>query len=1481
VATAGKCTYAQRGTTKCDPTDSTKLLVCNINNDWVRSSITCGTLACRDGKCPTGPVIAAAAVKASPCLKGDGKTAAKEGDDCRADWAGRCGWDGKEHCYCGDDNKYVFTTDLKKYCEKCSADTAACGCIYAGADKKTATVPFKKSICGKVLPNASTVHINNTAFKCAVPGGKLDDMESKDCINGMVCESGDGCVSEKSECKGLTKDVLAVYENRKHLKSSGENKYLMSDGTCGLASTPKKGETKKYNKDYTVCTTTKAFLDKLKAKNYGGNFVKNILKKTTEDRFKYLFSKEDLVSCSEAGRKICLGDQGAGAAVHGAYTCEKSGYGGGTGACFVWDWVNGGSDNCKQGSDGKYCEYDKSDGVFVKDENGLLMPTGDCAAKDSSVVENGCPYEDEIYDVNAFKCMGGDDGSGAGGIVKKCTSSNAWVEIKDCMGDADCVEEEKVCSGSETGPDQEGVGADCTVNNPTACLDNEVCATANKTDANGKCAIIGKTACQGQGWNVLADTGVHFCSSSSYYQCKIVTGTGARWWEDNKCVNGCDAGTGKCKEEGAEPEIADCSSTPRVCASNDTCADCIGGGWTCEAAAKITDYSILGLKFTKTEVNMASKICVRNGGGVTPEIVSDPLTVDCNAAYTATGACVTCQTNKAFDSCEVSDGISGNKQTVTGGKNKPTSFKKCFTNIGTGETTSSTSGKSKQASTATFYVQCSLKKNEQGNPEYADATAACEGEPGPANTYGDNPNNPDNKGAEEGGECENSTDCESGLVCEDGTCITKQQQKEQKDKEKANTTPPTVAVTSPTGTVTKESADLKAITNIKSNCTYTDVSGETTVSDMVMTSSDGLQHSVAMDNLGMDLVKCAAKHDVTVICINAAAESGSSAAIGTGKTSFKVDLSQNSEYVAEHMPVVTSGLDVDEFTVPDPDLIAITDRPADCEYKIGRKFVFGQGKKFETTGSHEHSTPLSALDNNDGNPYQVYVICKEKEGCGVSKDDFHIDFKVTLEEGNKPAPTIENTTPNTQAIANPTMSVTTNIPAVCQYKKDSTFVYDDKTGTQFPNDGEYSHVLPLATYPDGPLTFYVACKGTKTGTAATFDKAITTTLSRSTSAGLVISNITNPNQTVSTPILMVSTTNSTGGALAANCKYNESADFTYETGGTQFTTDGGSGHSVTLPPLADGKHTFYVVCYDPVGKVSNQPGAQIIFTVNTASETCAKFKSNDRRNDNERAYDDDGETLEDSDYLWRSVSQGVRDIFTGPLDRYTGYQFTPKKKGYVTRLCGYFGDSETNEVALYSSSFEKLRSVDVVGEDDWACVKVNRVEVVKNAHYYVVAKVKGGGAQFEYDDDDLLPLSADYATVEAGIRQEGTDEDFGTSHGGQIVKYTRAVFGLVDVRIEFAEESTDGPEISSPEPSDTTEAETKISVETDTEATCRYSRDDVEYSDMEYIFGKTAGKFHEQKVCRLDDGPFTFYVRCQDNSEENDASTLIEFEVSD
>jgi len=687
---------------------------------------------------------------------------------------------------------------------------------------------------------------------------------------------------------------------------------------------------------------------------------------------------------------------------------------------------------------------------------------------------------------------------------------------------------------------------------------------------------------------------------------------------------------------------------------------------------------------------------------------------------------------------------------------------------------------------------------------------------------------------------------------------------EKKEEEEQNKTAPKVTISSPSGTVDAKTAELSVSTDIEADCKYM-LSRDGSFNDfsggMFMSGGGGKSHTATLSNLtGATATDCKYNHTVKVMCKNSKASQDAKSAVGSAQTNFSVDLSQKTE----NAPATVAAME-SKYTVANPVLKVTTDRPADCEYKKDSDFSAGGGTKFDTTGSYVHNTQLNDLKTGD---HTYYVVCKDKETCAANKPGLQVKFTVSLSDDPANAPKIASTTPETQTIANPALSVTTDRPATCQYKKDASFTYDDGSGTQFANDGEYAHSVSLSDLPDGKHTFHVACKDKATGAKKTLETAIVTTLNRGGAAGApVISNTTPASQNTSSPTLSLITDRT------ATCQYKQDADFTYGQG-AQFAIDGGTGHSTVLSNAADGTYVFYVVCQDPTTRISSAPGAQIIFTVNTASGNCASLSSNDRQNDNERDYDEGDDY--DSTYIWRAAAAGTVEMFE-KVDWHAGYQFTPEEDGNVTQLCGYFDSGAKNRVSLYDGNYKELAGVEIEGRGGWNCANVAPAKVKADRRYYVITRVEDDAIYFAYKSG-LLPREAENAVVEYGIRQLGADGDFGES----LKKYDYMVFGLVDAKIKFTEDNSRGPRVSSPLPDgDDEESDLVLSVQTNEDATCKFDREDLEYKEMEHTFGATGQKLHQQKICNLDDGPFTWYVRCKGATDTNDGSTAIQFEVDD
>jgi hypothetical protein len=370
----------------------------------------------------------------------------------------------------------------------------------------------------------------------------------------------------------------------------------------------------------------------------------------------------------------------------------------------------------------------------------------------------------------------------------------------------------------------------------------------------------------------------------------------------------------------------------------------------------------------------------------------------------------------------------------------------------------------------------------------------------------------------------------------------------------------------------------------------------------------------------------------------------------------------------------------------------------------------------------------------------------------------------------------------------------------------------------------------------------------------------------------IVANTTNAIQTSSNPVLSVITNQ------PAVCQYAEEGGFSYGNGAT-FNTTGGYNHNTGLSNINSGQHTFYVICKDnTTGGIST--ALKIDFNVNlstdpaTTTDDCANLSSNDRKSDANRSNSGGGDA--NSSYLWQSVETGTRERFSN-VDWYAGYQFTPEKDGRITQLCGYFDSGATNKVSIYNGSYAEIASAQVAGNGSWKCVDISPLAINADSRYYVIARVQNNPIYFEYKSG-MLPRESGNAIIEAGVRQTIIDQKFKTD----VVKYDYMIFGLVDVKISYDPASNSGPAISSVGPVGTIDGSSAtISAQTDRQSSCKFDREDVVYSSMKYAFSNSSAGNFSQKVCGLESGNYTFYVRCKnDAGNENNVSKIIQFSIS-
>ena len=560
-------------------------------------------------------------------------------------------------------------------------------------------------------------------------------------------------------------------------------------------------------------------------------------------------------------------------------------------------------------------------------------------------------------------------------------------------------------------------------------------------------------------------------------------------------------------------------------------------------------------------------------------------------------------------------------------------------------------------------------------------------------------------------------------------------------------------------------------------------------------------------------------------------------------------------------PVVTNTTNAAQ-SVADVVLSVSTLRTVACQYSLTSSFSYGGGTTFGTTGNYIHNTALSGMANGS---HTYYVICQDDLTGGMS-DTVTVAFTVTLPTGV--APTVNNITPPTQTTASSNLSVTTDPGAVCRYQKDNaTFAFDSGIAMAATNNN-HSHEASIASLGNGTYTFYVICKDISTGVASAAKQVVTIInyLPNDTNAP-ELKNMTLGYQTTSSPVISVTTN------FDSTCQYS-AAIFSYGSG-TQFATDGSVDHSTQLSGIGNGQHGYYVICKRTSNNAVSAAGYQIIFTVKTGNDTgtCVTLSSNDRQNNSDRA--SSGDTSSNTVYPWQSVETGTREKFT-KVDWYAGYQFTPEKDGKVTQLCGYFDSGVANKVSLFNGAYSEIASAQITGTGKWECADVSPAAVVADGRYYVITRANNTPIYFEYKSG-LLPVDAGNIVIEAGIRQTFIQGKFKTD----IVKYDYMIFGLVDVKINFGGNSTSGPKIASVGPSGTVYASSaSIIAQTKDDATCSFDRDDVDYSKMKYSLPKISAGSFNQKICGLEEGDYTFYVRCQNNSDgANDASAAAQFTV--
>jgi hypothetical protein len=157
----------------------------------------------------------------------------------------------------------------------------------------------------------------------------------------------------------------------------------------------------------------------------------------------------------------------------------------------------------------------------------------------------------------------------------------------------------------------------------------------------------------------------------------------------------------------------------------------------------------------------------------------------------------------------------------------------------------------------------------------------------------------------------------------------------------------------------------------------------------------------------------------------------------------------------------------------------------------------------------------------------------------------------------------------------------------------------------------------------------------------------------------------------------------------------------------------------------------------------------------------------------------------------------------------------------------------------------------------------------------VIARIEDNPVYFEYKSA-MLPKKSNNAIIEVGVRQTAGDV-----FDNEIRGYDHMIFGLVDVRVSWLPASITGPTVASSGPKGTvSSADASLSLQTSGARECRFDREDVSYGQMSYLMSGSGTDNFAQKVCGLENGRYTFYVRCKGTGgAENNVSSVINFTV--
>jgi|GEM_PF-3824190 len=570
---------------------------------------------------------------------------------------------------------------------------------------------------------------------------------------------------------------------------------------------------------------------------------------------------------------------------------------------------------------------------------------------------------------------------------------------------------------------------------------------------------------------------------------------------------------------------------------------------------------------------------------------------------------------------------------------------------------------------------------------------------------------------------------------------------------------------------------------------------------------------------------------------------------------------------------------------------------ATCAYGVNTdKGTVAAGQQMQSTDklNFTDNVLLSALQ--PGNNI-FYIRCKSSETSGAENNNpCQVQY-------NNTSISITNPLPTGVVTSSPvTLSVTTAVAATCRFSTTDQDYNSMPSANQFiqtqQGNNTYAQQYQLAVDNNKNYQYFVRCRDSNGNTnpvsaQITFNTSLT-------GAGML--TITNPQPT--------GTVTGSSVIISVQTSINAACSYTKDGATHLFDNTNSVYHSSTVPITVAGPQTYPVSCVNSANQNDKQT-ATIAFSANLSGPgDCAQVDAADKLPDSKlgnassynSTYDYTGSNTtnynsdlsQNAQYMWQSSESGSLGQFSN-VNWNAGYQFSPSADGWITELCGFFDSSDSNsKVSLYEcdglnnqsnsavtcSSTKNLATATVQSNNNWNCQTISPVQVASGQNYFVIAKIDNGPIYYK-NQNNLFPKNNNGYTIVQGVR-ELDDEPFGT----KITSYKYMTFGMVDARfatdlgsVGYGNDQS-APKMSDPQPSVNINTGSPIlHIVTAGNAFCKFDRWDRSYENMHYVFSNNGGTTHEQKVCDLQNGVYTYYVRCSANGKANTQSLRISFNV--